>query len=230
MGSKRAPTTRTQTRTSVATAKRRPQPASWISGWSVLLAVAVIAVLAASFILPGTFDKKTSSAGAARAKALGVALGAGVPVGSTVPAFSGRDLLSGQPITADGVYDHKTLLFFSEGVMCEACFEQIRDLQQVGAERQRRGIQLISITPDPPSELRRTVDRFGITTPVMSDADRTMSEAFNTLGQGMHSNTPGHAFVLIDHGKVVWYRDYWLPPYKAMYVPPAKLLADIPLS
>lgn len=228
MGSKRPSTTRTRARTSAATAKRRPRAASWISGWSILLALGVFAVLAASFILPGMMDRKTSAAGAARAKALGVARGAGVPVGSTVPAFSERDLLSGQPITTDGVYDRQTLLFFSEGVMCQPCFEQIRDLQQVGAELQRRGIQFISITPDPPDELRRTVDRFGITTPVVSDADRTMAEAFNTLGLGMHGNTPGHAFVLIDHGRVVWYRDYWLPPYQVMYVPPAKLLADIP--
>ena len=228
MGSKRAPTTRTQARTPAATAKRRPRRAPWISGWSVLLALGVLAVLVASFVLPGTFGKKTTSAGAARARALGVAEGAGIPADSTVPAFSERDLLSGQPITADSVYDHKTLLFFSEGVMCQPCFQQIRDLQQVGAELQSRGIQLISITPDSPNELRRAVAQFGITTPVISDADRTMSEAFNTLGQGMHGDTPGHAFVLIDRGKVLWYRDYWLSPYQVMYIPPAKLLADIP--
>ena len=55
-----------------------------------------------------------------------------------------------------------------------------------------------------------------------------MSEAFNTLGLGMHANTPGHAFALIDRGKVLWYRDYWLAPYRTMYVAPEKLLRDIP--
>ena len=44
----------------------------------------------------------------------------------------------------------------------------------------------------------------------------------------MHADTPGHAFTLIDNGKVLWYRDYWLAPYRTMYVPPPKLLADIP--
>jgi hypothetical protein len=38
----------------------------------------------------------------------------------------------------------------------------------------------------------------------------------------------GHAFALIYHGKVLWYRDYWLPPYQTMYVQPSTLLADIP--
>jgi peroxiredoxin Q/BCP len=135
--------------------------------------------------------------------------------------------MTGKAITSKSIYGYKTLLFFSEGVMCQACFEQIQGLQQVGAELQKRGIQLVSITPDSPSDLRQAVEDYGITTPVISDADRSMSEAFNTLGQGMHGDMPGHAFALVDKGKVLWYRDYWLPPYRSMYVQPSKLLADI---
>ena len=44
----------------------------------------------------------------------------------------------------------------------------------------------------------------------------------------MHGDTPGHAFVLVDRGKVLWYRDYWLAPTRSMYVEPRQLLADIP--
>jgi hypothetical protein len=58
-----------------------------------------------------------------------------------------------------------------------------------------------------------------------------MSAAFDTLGQGMHPDTPGHAFVLLDEtGKVVWQRDYWLEPYRTMYIEPARLLADLPTA
>lgn len=130
-------------------------------------------------------------------------------------------------ISSSTVDDSKTLLFFSEGVMCQACLEQIRDLEQIGAELTERDIQLVSITPDSPSDLEQAVSQYGITTPVISDSDRNMSQAFNTLGKGMHADTPGHAFVLIDQGTVVWYRDYWLPPYRTMYVPPKQLLDDI---
>ena len=48
------------------------------------------------------------------------------------------------------------------------------------------------------------------------------------LGQGMHGDAPGHAFVLVDRGRVLWYRDYWLAPTRSMYVDPRQLLADIP--
>jgi peroxiredoxin len=192
-----------------------------------LLVLSVVALVAASFVLPGVLNKKTTSAGADHATAMGVDQGAGLPAGSGVPSFSERDLLTGKAITSQSVYRGKTLLFFSEGVMCQACFEQIQGLEQVGAELKKRGIQLVSITPDSPSDLRQAISQYGITTPVISDSDRSMSEAFNTLGQGMHADTPGHAFALIDKGKVLWYRDYWLAPYRTMYVQPQKLLVDI---
>ncbi len=194
------------------------------------VAAAAIAVVAASFVLPGAFGKKSSSAGATHAMSVGVDQGAGLPVGSPVPAFSKRNVETDQTISSASVYGKKTLLFFSEGVMCQACFEQIKGLERFGAELHKRGIQLISITPDTPGDLRQAISQYGITTPMIADDDRTMSEAFNTLGQGMHNDTPGHAFALIDRGKVLWYRDYWLPPARAMYVEPAKLLEDIPSS
>ena len=76
--------------------------------------------------------------------------------------------------------------------------------------------------------LREAVDQYGISTPMISDEDRDMSMAFDTLGRGMHSDTPGHAFVLVDEsGTVVWQRDYWLDPSRTMYVKPATLLADL---
>ena len=88
----------------------------------------------------------------------------------------------------------------------------------------------MSVTPDSPSDLGQAVQQYAITTPVISDQDRSLSEAFNTLGRGMHADTPGHAFALVFRGKVLWYHDYWLPPDRTMYVQPKKLLAEIPTA
>jgi peroxiredoxin len=113
--------------------------------------------------------------------------------------------------------------------MCQACLQQIRDIDDVGAEMAKRHIRLVSITPDSPSDLKQAIDQYGIRSPMISDSDLDMSEAFNQLGKGMHSNTPGHSFVLIDgRGRVLWQRDYYQPPYSAMYVKPAELFEDIP--
>jgi peroxiredoxin len=189
---------------------------------------AVALVIVGSFVIPKLVQSNTPSAGAEHAMAMGADQGGGLPVGSSVPSFSGRDLISGREITSRSIYPHKTLLFFSEGVMCQACFQQIQGLERFGAALKQRGIQLVSITPDSPDALRQAISQYGIHTPMISDENRSMSEAFNTLGQGMHADTPGHAFALIDKGKVLWYRDYWLSPYRTMYVDPQTLLHDIP--
>jgi len=187
----------------------------------------VVAIVAASFIVPGALNKKSTSAGAEHAMAMGSDQGEGLPVGAAVPFFSERNLETGGLITSRSLYRQKTLVFFSEGVMCQACFVQIRDLEKLGAQLKQRGIRLVSVTPDSPGDLRQAIEQYGITTPMISDSDHSMSEAFNTLGKGMHASTPGHAFALIQKGKVLWYHDYWLPPDQTMYVQPKKLLADI---
>ena len=228
MSGKKARAARTQA--SPRPVQARGRSGFWTSWQGGLIGLSVLALLAASFVLPGVFNKTTTSVGASHAMTAGAEQGTGLPVGSAVPSFSERDLLTGKTISSKTVYGHKTLLFFSEGVMCQACFEQIQGLQQFGAQLQKRGIQLVSVTPDSRSDLQQAARQFEITTPLISDADRSTSEAFNTLGLGMHADSPGHAFALIDHGKVLWYRDYWLPPDRTMYVQPQKLLADLPAA
>ncbi|HEY6047615.1 MAG TPA: redoxin domain-containing protein, partial [Sphingomicrobium sp.] len=195
MSGKKAKAARQQARASAPPikAKRLTRVGFWASWKGGLIALGVVALVAASFVLPGVLNKKNSSE-AAHAMAMGVSSGAGLPVGSTVPSFSETNLLTGQTISDKSVYAHKTLLFFSEGVMCQACFEQIQGLQQVGDQLAKRGIQLVSITPDSTSELQQAAQQYRITTPLISDSSRAMSEAFNTLGKGMHADTPGHAF------------------------------------
>jgi peroxiredoxin Q/BCP len=185
----------------------------------------VAVLLGASFVVPSLFEDGPASTGEGHGHAVGA--GDGPDLGSRI-SFSERDVVSGDPVSSKTLRGRKTLLFFSEGVMCQACFEQIRDIEEVGSELEKRGVALVSITPDDEDALTDAIDSYEITTPMISDADRSMSSAFDTLGQGMHSDTPGHAFVLLDKtGKVVWQRDYWLAPYRKMYVEPATLLGDL---
>ena len=207
------------------------QASSWWVSWKGgLIGLAVVALVGASFVLPDRFENGSGPAASPAASHGhdGTSEGDGSTAGSLVPAFTERDVQTGRAITSKAVAKKKTLLFFSEGVMCQACFEQIKDLEQMGAELDKRGIQPVSITPDSPADLKQAIAQFGIATPMIADEDRDMSAAFDTLGRGMHSDTPGHAFVLVDEtGKVLWQRDYWLDPYRTMYVEPATLLGDL---
>jgi peroxiredoxin len=206
---------------------QQPRASFWLSWKGITIGAAVVAVIAGSFVLPGVFSSD-SSANPHAGMAMGVGLGEGLTVGTPVPPFSEKDVQTGAPISSESLSQGKTLLFFSEGVMCQACFQQIKGIEEVGAKLSKRGIRLISVTPDSKDELQKAIAQYDIRTPMISDDDRSMSAAFNTLGKGMHGDTPGHAFVLMSHGKVLWYRDYWLPPTRAMYVEPQKILADMP--
>ena len=205
--------------------KRREEPKRF--PWrATAIALTALALVGASFVVPGLFQNEPA-AQSAGGHQMASGDGDGPDVGSRV-SFAERDVVDGREISSQSLRGKKTLLFFSEGVMCQACFEQIRDIEDVGADLEKRGIGLVSVTPDSEEVLREAVSQYGISTPMISDEDRDMSAAFDTLGQGMHSDTPGHAFVLVDEtGKVVWQRDYWLAPYRTMYVEPEKLLADI---
>ena len=170
-----------------------------------LAAVAIVLILALR-------DTKTSLPASARIHS------------GPAPTFSERDVVSGRPITSAGLRGTNVLLFFSEGVMCQACFEQIQSLELRAAELQGRGLTLVNITTDPPDVLRQAVEQYGIKTPMISDQTGVMSKSYSAIGQGMHPNTDGHTFVLVDRGgRIRWRRDY-----ATMFVPPNKLLAAIP--
>jgi peroxiredoxin len=236
MSGRKAKAARQAERAAPPVRSKSVNPSSWWMSWKgALIALAVVAVMGASFVLPDRFEEQSGTAASpAGAPAMSHGDGGttsrdgdGLTAGSPVPTFTESDVLTGRPITSKALAAKKTLLFFSEGVMCQACFEQIKGLEQMGGELDRRGIQLVSITPDSPENLKQAIAQFGIATPMIADEDRDMSAAFDTLGQGMHADTPGHAFALIERGKVLWYRDYWLPPDRTMYVEPAKVLADL---
>jgi hypothetical protein len=59
---------------------------------------------------------------------------------------------------------------------------------------------------------------------MVSDESRSMSDAYGATGQGMHPNTDGHTFVLLDRGgRIRWRKDY-----ATMFVQPSKLFSEIP--
>lgn len=198
-------------------------PAAARLSWRTLaIACGVLLVLVGSFTIPKLRGGSSSAVHA------GMAEGTGPMVGTTL-RFNERDVLTGKPISSQTLRGHRALLFFSEGVMCQACLQQIHDIDDVAAQLASRHVELISITPDGSADLRQAIGQYGIRSPMISDSNLDMSRAFNMLGRGMHGNTPGHAFVLIDGtGKVLWQRDYYQAPWRPMYVEPAELLKDVP--
>jgi peroxiredoxin len=150
--------------------------------------------------------------------------GGGPAIGATAPAFKLTDVVSGRRVTAASLRGHETMLFFSEGVSCQACLVQAADLQK-DATLRKAGIQLVSVTTDQPGDLAQAARQYGITTPMLADPSTNMSNAYGMLGHGGmgHTVQDGHAFMLLaPDGRVLWHQ-----AYQDMYVAPGQLMHDM---
>src|SRR3990172_4220059 len=101
---------------------------------------------------------------------------------------------------------------------------QVVDLQAEMGEFESFGVQVLAVMTDPRGDLAEEADYQGISRiPMLSDADAAMSTSYDALGRGMHSDKPGHTFVLVDtDGRIRWRNDY-----SEMYVPVANILKAV---
>jgi len=181
-------------------------PARRVATWHVCTLV-VVGLFAVSIMATG---KRSSAANRLKS--------------GPAPAFAAQNIISGRLLTSGVFKKGDTLLFFSEGVMCQACLEQIQSLERISGQLAKRHLTLVSITPDSPAQLRQAVADYKIHTPLLTDESRRMSTDYDVLGLGMHADMPGHTFILVDrHGVIRWRHDY-----TKMFVPTNELLKAIP--
>jgi peroxiredoxin len=137
------------------------------------------------------------------------------------PDFALPDTAGNIVTLADVTDGQDALLFFSMGVGCDGCFLQIPEVEHQLAAR---GIALVPIMVDPAEWLAADADRLGVERPILVDADRSVSDAYDMLGQHGHGDTPSHSFALVNaNGQIEWVRHY-----AEMFVPADRLLADLP--
>ncbi len=185
---------------------------------------AIVAVILIAIIggLYAVFHKSEQSS------ASGYEVGSPGP-GQTAPGFSLASSSGGTTSLADA-RGKTVLLYFQEGLTCQPCWDQIRDLEKSSAQVKAAGIdEIISITTDPADLIARKVKDDKLTTPVLSDPDLKVSKAYEANQYGMMGDSrDGHSFVLVGpDGKIQWRADYGGAPKYTMYVKVDKLLADL---
>ncbi|UNX53321.1 peroxiredoxin family protein [Georgenia sp. TF02-10] len=127
---------------------------------------------------------------------------------------------AGTSVTLSELRGEPVILYFNEGAGCASCTVQMAEIEKEPGFAEA-GITVLPIVMNTAEQIRPDMQRYGATTPYLLD-DGTVSQAYGTLGTGMHPGVPGHGFVLIDaDGNQVWQGDY-----PSMWFAPADLLDE----
>jgi len=136
------------------------------------------------------------------------------------PDFTLTDT-SGSSVSLAALRGKNVMMYFSEGAGCQACLVQIAQIEKDPALA-GAGVTVLPIVMNTREQITADMTANGVRTPFLLD-DGTVSTAYGTIGEGMHSGLPGHSFVLIDKtGKQRWYGEY-----PSMFLSPADLLKEV---
>lgn len=122
------------------------------------------------------------------------------------------------------------LLFFEEGVGCEPCWTQIKDIEKHWSKFRALGIdEMVTITSNTLPQLRQKVADEKIRTRVLADTTVDVSRAYTANQYGMMGDQmDGHTFILVGKdGVIEWRADYGGSPKYIMYLPVSVLVHDI---
>lgn len=121
---------------------------------------------------------------------------------------------TGQTVSLADLRGSPVILYFNEGAGCGSCTQQMAEIEKNPGFGEA-GITVLPIVMNTAAQIQPDLDLFGVTTPYLLD-DGTVSQAYDTLGTGMHAGLPGHGFVLIaPDGTQLWQGEYpsmWLDP------------------
>jgi peroxiredoxin len=139
----------------------------------------------------------------------------------TAPDFTLTDT-SGVEHTLADHRGENVLLYFNEGAGCQSCIVQMGAIEKQAEAFADEDVTVLPIVMNPREEILADMKLNGVDTPFLLD-DGTVSDAYGTLGKGMHAGLPGHSFVLIDaEGEQRWYGEY-----PSMWLDPRELLAEV---
>lgn len=188
---------------------------------------AVLAVVLLGLYL--TYSKGSSGASSALGTTPASDFQVGKPgVGAIAPSIALAATTG--PVQLADYRGKSVLVYFQEGIGCQPCWNQLRDLEARKADLAAAGVdEIVTVTTDPVELLARKAADEGLTTPVLSDPDLSVSRRYETNNFGMMGDSRnGHSFVLVDpDGKITWRADYGGAPKYTMFVPVNRLLADL---
>jgi peroxiredoxin Q/BCP len=199
--------------------------ATWRRGWIITGALVAVLIVSLYLVYQSSPGKHGATAGGSGFRHV-----AGEPgVGSAAPTFTLTAGTGGQ-VSLNAFRGKNVLLYFQEGLSCQPCWDQIKDLEQNKSALKTAGVDaVLSITTDPANLIGQKVADEMLTTPVLSDPSMQVSHAYNANQYGMMGEMrDGHSFILVGpDGRIRWRADYGGKPNYTMFLPTAKMLTDL---
>jgi peroxiredoxin len=193
--------------------------------WPLLVAALVVALIGGFYLVHQVANKPQSSSATSPSD---------YQVGSPGPGVKAPDFAL--PSTKGGTvnlaaYKGKTvLLYFHEGLGCQPCWDQIRDLDKSSANLNAAGVdEFVAITTGPVDPIAQKVKDDRLTATNLADPDLAVSRAYQANKYGMMGDDrDGHTFILVGpDGTITWRADYGGAPNYTMFVPVPQLLTDL---
>lgn len=139
----------------------------------------------------------------------------------SAPEFTLTDTAGAEHTLADHRGEN-VILYFNEGAGCQSCIVQMGEIEKQVKAFAAEDITVLPIVMNTREQILADMELNGVKTPFLLD-DGTVSDAYGTLGRGMHAGLPGHSFVLIDkEGRQRWYGEY-----PSMWLDPRELLEEV---
>ena len=127
-------------------------------------------------------------------------------IGDPAPDFS-LPTDDGRTVSLADLRGRKVIVYFYPAAMTPGCTKQACDFTDSLSSLQAQGYDVLGISPDSPAKLTKFRDRDGLTITLLSDADRSVMQAYGAFGEKkLYGKTVEgvirSTFVLDEDGKV----------------------------
>ncbi len=107
---------------------------------------------------------------------------AALEVGDLAPPFTLPNA-DGTPVSLSDYVGRTVIVYFYPAAMTPGCTTEACDFSSAKARTEDAGVTVLGISPDPPATLAAFRDKEGLQVTLLSDADRTVLEAYGAFGE-----------------------------------------------
>jgi len=102
--------------------------------------------------------------------------------GDTAPDFTLPDA-DGNPVSLSAHRGQRVIVYFYPAAMTPGCTKQACDFRDSLSDLAKQDIAVLGISPDAPAKLAKFREKEALTFPLLSDADRTVMQAYGAYGE-----------------------------------------------